>query len=228
MSGGSRPGIGKPDDCKWVRRVLVVEDHRLLGGLIAEALGHRGYDVAVAESVEQAQELVEEFDPDAALLDIDLGQGPSGLDLARALRHTHPEIAVTFLTRVNDVRAFAGGAALPPHTSFLRKEALQDVDQLVAALESSFDDSVPAWRQDLEHSNALTTLTAPQREAVSLAALGYTNAAIAQMRLTSERAVEMLLSSAATRLGLPPDEKLNPRIALVTEYARLAGLGNGQ
>jgi DNA-binding response OmpR family regulator len=78
-------------------RVLVVEDEAFIRLLVAETLTSQGFDVRVASSAVEARGVVAEFDPTVAVLDIELGQGPTGLDLANALRLTAPEIAFVFL-----------------------------------------------------------------------------------------------------------------------------------
>jgi DNA-binding response OmpR family regulator len=76
------------------RRVLVVEDETLMSSLLADVLTTAGFEAEVAANVLQARQSVKEFDPDVALLDISLGEGPSGLDLAHVLHAQRPDIAL--------------------------------------------------------------------------------------------------------------------------------------
>ena len=61
------------------RRLLLVEDDHLTSALLEDLLVGRGFEVRVASSAVQAREALDEFDPDAALLDILLGDGPNGV-----------------------------------------------------------------------------------------------------------------------------------------------------
>ena len=67
----------------FTRRVLVVEDDHFVGSLLAEALRGQGFEVEHAVSAVDAKNLLKNFDPDAALIDVGLGSGPSGIDFAR-------------------------------------------------------------------------------------------------------------------------------------------------
>ena len=61
--------------------MLVVEDDDLLATLLKDVLQKSGFEVEIASNAADAIQLVENFDPDGALLDIHLGAGPSGLSL---------------------------------------------------------------------------------------------------------------------------------------------------
>ena len=69
------------------RRVLIVEDEGFTSGLLCAALKGAGFDVHAASSAAEARRAVADFDPDAALIDLNLGSGPNGVDLAHIL-HT--------------------------------------------------------------------------------------------------------------------------------------------
>ncbi|MFM7598778.1 MAG: response regulator [Actinomycetota bacterium] len=69
----------------WVRRILVVEDEPFVRGLVGETLRGAGFEVRTAGTATEAMEQVEDFDPDGAVLDIDLGDGPNGVDVSDAL-----------------------------------------------------------------------------------------------------------------------------------------------
>ncbi len=70
---------------KVERKILVVEDESLLRNLIANLLESEGFLVQSAGSAVEAKRVAKLFDPDLALLDIELGDGPNGLDLAESL-----------------------------------------------------------------------------------------------------------------------------------------------
>lgn len=73
--------------------MLIVEDEPLMGSLLADALMAHKFEVQIAANVKEAREAVSSFDPDGILLDISLGDGPSGLDLAHVLAAQRPDIA---------------------------------------------------------------------------------------------------------------------------------------
>ena len=208
---------------KWQRRVLVVEDSGLLASLIAQALTEAEFEVATARNVQEASELVASFDPDAALLDIDLGPGPTGLDLADRLHNTHPGIAVIILTQFADAMVAGSDTPLPRDCLYLNKGSIADTMELVAAVEAGLAGKCGRWAPPAEQPPPLETLTPAQRQVVVAAARGLTNRAIARERGTSERAVELLLREAALRLGVVAHPDVNARVALVNRYLKVAG-----
>ncbi|HVF33143.1 MAG TPA: response regulator transcription factor [Acidimicrobiales bacterium] len=78
-------------------RILVVEDDQSLRGLLVAALQREGWDVRAVADAHAGEEEVQQFAPDVAILDIELGAGPDGLALARRIR-AHSDVPFVFLT----------------------------------------------------------------------------------------------------------------------------------
>ncbi|WP_265520733.1 response regulator [Oerskovia flava] len=81
------------------RRVLVVDDHRILTDLIAAALDAEDdlECVGVADDRERALALAATLHPDTVVLDVQL-PGDDGLEVLRALREADPDVRVVMLT----------------------------------------------------------------------------------------------------------------------------------
>ena len=206
----------------WRRRVVVVEDEAIVATLIAELLSRHSFDVQVAHSAAEARNVVASFDPDAALIDIHLGSGPSGLHLGHVLRQAHPEMGIVFLSRFTDP-AVAGlrEVDIPEGCGFIAKEQVTDARVLLEALDSALrGEVVIEGRSD----SRLSQLTPTQNEILRLAATGMTNAAIAKHRSTSERTVEMRLKSVYAALGIAVTADVNPRVEAVRQYIEAAGV----
>lgn len=208
----------------FTRRVVVVEDEPLLASLMASALRDAGFDVRHCLNAQDARQMVQDFDPDAVLTDVYLGERPTGLYLAHVLRRLHPEIGILVLSRHSDV--FVGGREifeLPAGARFLPKHELSDTATLVAAVHAVLrgDKQLPAEARQL---SPLWELTPTQRSVLRAAAAGLTNAAIAQARGTTERSVERLLQAIYTALGIAVDGVLNPRVEAIRIYIAVAGV----
>jgi CheY-like chemotaxis protein len=67
-------------------RVLVVDDNRDVGDVFQQLLELQHHEAVVAYDGEEAVRLASEFVPDVVLCDIELGEGMTGYDVARALR----------------------------------------------------------------------------------------------------------------------------------------------
>jgi len=79
------------------KKVLVVDDERLIRWTLGEALRDWGYEPLEAENVSGAFEIIENELPAVTLLDINLPDG-SGLDLLRRTKQNHPESVVIMIT----------------------------------------------------------------------------------------------------------------------------------
>jgi DNA-binding response OmpR family regulator len=66
-------------------RILVVEDERHIARLLDHVLRKEGYELLVAHSAEKALAEIDQFKPDALVLDLVL-PGMSGLDFLRTIR----------------------------------------------------------------------------------------------------------------------------------------------
>ena len=93
------------------RRALVVDDEKMVAALVCDMLSTAGFEVELAHTAGDASEAFEAFDPDVAILDISLGPGPSGLDVAYMASESYPGVALLLLTRYPDLRRIARGAA---------------------------------------------------------------------------------------------------------------------
>lgn len=80
--------------------VLLVEDDPVIGENTAEQLADEGFEVARASNARQAERALAARGGafDAVLLDVNLGVGPSGYDVARALRAKWADLPIVFTT----------------------------------------------------------------------------------------------------------------------------------
>ncbi len=83
-------------------RILIVEDEPLIAEDIAGYLIEYGFDVVgIAGNAETARRMLAENRPHAALLDINLGEGPDGIVVAEDIRDKY-RIPFVFLTSFAD------------------------------------------------------------------------------------------------------------------------------
>ncbi|HSW39241.1 MAG TPA: response regulator, partial [Acidobacteriota bacterium] len=80
--------------------ILVVDDDFDLREQIAVILSAAGYDVAAAEGVAEAEELLLKIKPDLAVLDLMLEEKDSGFVLSHRIKKLYPETPVILLTAV--------------------------------------------------------------------------------------------------------------------------------
>ena len=74
-------------------KVLIVDDEKNICESLAAIFTSRGYASKVALSAERAVEIIAEWQPDLAILDVGLPK-MNGIDLAIALKNGHPSCRV--------------------------------------------------------------------------------------------------------------------------------------
>jgi DNA-binding NtrC family response regulator len=96
-------------------RVFLVDDDELIISMLARALRKDGYETQLLHSSENAVEKISAWQPHILLLDVDLGLGPSGLDLLETLVEGGVEFPIVMLTADDSaesaIRAMKAGAA---------------------------------------------------------------------------------------------------------------------
>src|SRR3569623_3142968 len=81
------------------RRILVVDDDRSICELVCEMLSLHGYELeCVASDHEAHRRLTSDDTFDAVILDVNLGPGVTGFDLARYARSLRPDFPVIYIS----------------------------------------------------------------------------------------------------------------------------------
>src|SRR5262245_12874454 len=85
-------------------RILVVDDEPQIRRILSVLLSDNGFEVAEAESGEEALAVAEKFRPDVALLDINM-PGMDGLAVLRALFKIHNKLDCIMMTAYGTIRS---------------------------------------------------------------------------------------------------------------------------
>lgn len=209
----------------YSRHVVLVEDDALLRTLLAEYLENAGFLVTTAGTAADARRALRSVDPDAAVLDIDLGPGPTGLDIGEALLAEGNDIAVVYLTSITDVRVL-GGSKDKAHrrAAYLQKSEITDGHVLVDALDAVlYERGIENFRHD-EKNSTIAELSATQIQVLRMIALGKTNKQIAQERGRSLPATEAVIARAMNVLGIDPALEQNSRVIATQKFLTESGL----
>lgn len=211
------------------RKVLVVEDDALLRSLIVSKLEADGFVVEATDSAATARKIADDFDPDVALLDIELGNGPTGIDLALILRKSQPEIALVFLTHIPEPRVVGiDNRKIPKNAAYLAKDRITDPTMLSDAIDAALRGKAGRDFRDDKRDYPLAELSRSQLAVLQMVALGMSNTQIAKERDTTVRAVENLVKRAFEAAGIDTEAGGNPRVNAAREYIRIAGLPHGK
>jgi len=209
---------------------MVVEDDAFTRSMIVSTLQLQGIDVviecALAAQAIRSSNLLK---PSLALLDLDLGAGPSGIDLALALRRSHPTIGIVMLTTFEDPRLHSPGLPnLPSGSVYLVKKEISNIDVLFNAIKKTIIESGSLPK---EIANNLTKpvfskLSDSQIETLRLVAKGLSNSEIAKNRGINEKSVEQTISRIAKLLEIQSMPESNQRVQISRYYFKLTGVRN--
>jgi DNA-binding NtrC family response regulator len=84
------------DQCED-RRVLIVDDEETISKTLTTIFTDHSYQVRAVRSAEEAIDVLAEWEPDLALLDVNLPK-MNGVELAVALKTSHPNCRVLLLS----------------------------------------------------------------------------------------------------------------------------------
>ena len=208
--------------------VLVVEDEILTRTLISSLLTNAGFRVVgTATSAATAMAAFRLYRPQVVLMDIDLGAGPTGLDVAQALRKVSPRVGLVFITSFSDVRTIAPNLPdMPPASLFMHKSDITEMAQLIEVIRHAYEvvqsgtDTVK-----LTATRIGEPFTDLQLELMRLISLGKSNSAIAEARVTTVKSTENAISRLAKKLNIPSDDLNNQRVLIAREFFRMSGGG---
>jgi len=206
-------------------RILIVEDDAFSRVALSDALKHQGLMViGSADSAREALELQKKFAPQVALCDLDLGVGPTGLDVAHALRKENPQIGIIMLTSFRDPRL--ANPELPPlplGAILLNKRELRTMSTIVMQIVASATNPTKKRSGNWSKTGSFQSLSDTQIEIMLAVAEGTSTGEIARQRGVSEQAIEKTIQRICKNLDIEIGSDKHQRVQLVRAYFFGAG-----
>jgi DNA-binding NarL/FixJ family response regulator len=190
-------------------RVLLADDHAVVRAGIRQFLEHAGdiEVVAEADDGETAQALIQETQPDIAVLDIQMPKA-SGIEVTRWIRANKRQVGVLILTAFDDdpyvlavLQAGANGYVLKTASPNEIIQAVRDVYAGKSALDPEITQKVMAQIVGHKEALAVEELTDRELEVLALVGRGFTNKAIGVQLGISDRTVQGHLARIFTKLN---------------------------
>lgn len=208
-------------------RLLIVEDNNLTRVSLAATCQLHGIEVvAEAPSAQIAMNLVtqnKKLNPNVALLDLDLGDGPTGIDLAWGLRRFNPSIGLVVLTSYSDPRLTGRKLPeIPDFTEYLIKSEINNSEMLIAALWKS---TIQNKEEKISASNT-NNLSDSEIALLRLVWEGHSNSEIAKLKTITPKSVETAISRLSKKIDIAYSNSINQRILLAKFYQELTGKVN--
>lgn len=202
---------------------VVADDDRLTALSLADSLSRHGIvALAVVHTAGDAIAKAEELKPDVLVVDLDFGPGPTGLDVATAVRKTLPKIGIALVTAYEDPRLLAPNLpATPVGAVYVVKHRVDNPKQVADAARDSFRYSQAQGRAPKPQHRI--QLTDSQVELLRLISMGLSNQAISHELFITPAAVEKAITRLATKLEVDRSQEANLRVGLTHRYLDYVG-----
>lgn len=206
-------------------RVLIVDDDGFTRSLLVATVAGLGH-VVVGDCANgsDAMKAAEVEPPDVALLDLDLGSGPTGADVGHGLRRRLPSLGIVILTSYEEPRLMGSRLRIPDGAIYLVKQAIsepREIDRAIRMAREPRTHTPASGSRDF--TSAVRGLGDGQVEIMRLVAAGLTNAEIGRRRHMSEHAVGKAVARLVKQLGLEHGDGDNPRVLITQAYFAMTG-----
>jgi len=210
-------------------RVVIADDSTLFREGMARILIESGFNViGQAGAVPELLRLIDELEPDVAIVDIRMPptHTDEGLVAAGNIRSSHPRVGVLvlshFIETSHATRLLAGN---PAGVGYLLKDRVGDLAEFSASVRrvgnggSAIDPLVVSRLLGRSRSNSLLDELSPrEREVLALIAEGCTNTAISQRMSLSPKTVETHVRNIFGKLDLPTTPADHRRVLAVLAF----------
>ncbi len=206
--------------------VLVVEDENFSRTILSESLVAGGLRVVgSASNAQAAMKLFQLHHPDVVTLDLDLGDGPTGIDIAYAMREKDSSVGIVILSSLPDPRLLRPNLRpVPPHVIYQQKSKVDTPEALMRSIHEAIQAIANPGDKKASRNNGAqhqTPFTDTQIELMRLIALGLSNTEISKRRFTTVKSTENSIARLAKILHLEQDETINQRVQIARTYFRL-------
>lgn len=208
-------------------RLILVEDDPFTRATLGDALALHGFDVrARVGTAFDAIEAQRIHDPQVALLDLDLGVGASGIDVAIVLREKNPKIGIVFLTTYKDPRLINSNIPnLPEGSIFLNKLEVNSTAKIAVQISLAIVKPLVKRTMPWIRGGPLSSLSSVQIEILKDIAAGLSTAEIARTRGVTEQAIDKSIGRISKNLSIPKSADSNLRVQIVRAYFENKGQG---
>lgn len=188
-------GNGRP-------KILLADDHHIILDALRSMMSG-DFDVVAVDNSQAFIEAVNKFQPDAAILDVNM-PGGDGFSTAREVLERNPKLPIVFLSMYEEPR-YVYRAAQVGAKAYLSKVA--PAQELISAIHAVLDGEVllpplTSLEETTISQPAKGELTARQREVLRLIALGSSAKDIANQLNISVRTAEFHRAAIMQRLAL--------------------------
>jgi len=209
-------------------KIAIVEDSDFISKYLEKIFSTNGFEVLfISQDYQSTLQNPKLSELQLILIDIDLGRGPNGIDLAEYILLTFPKMFVIFLSSYTNIDLLDIKPTIKSRAIFLSKDLLRDEDKFKDLIRISFSNGISI--PDLEDSylSGLTkrylNLNRTDYEYLFYIYERHSNSFIAKKRSVSVKGVEKAIAKTAKKLGVSEDPDQNMRIRLAKIFLDIKG-----
>lgn len=200
---------------EFERVAVVCDDEHSFAVLVGYVVEHLGYTVYTCATATDAIELAEANDADLVVIDLDLGPGPTGIDVLMRIKEQAPWTAGVVLTGHRSPKLVRRD--LPssvPGVAYLVKTDLESARELTSAIQAA----VAGNPTRMPAAGDVPRLTNTQADLLRMINSGLSNEEIAKQRGRTLRSVQRMVSRLYQTLGIEDGPELNARVIASQMY----------
>ena len=207
-------------------RVVIIEDEPLFRQLLKAQLSSDPEIEVVGEgaSGEEAIELAEALTPEVMLMDIEMGDGITGIQAGHTIKSRRPTMGIVLLSNHKSKQFIVNSGGW----SYLLKRNVRDIETVARAVKGAAWGMIvidPQLTDALKprSDSALSQLEARDVKILELIAQGFTDKAISEELVIDVKTVQQRFKGIADSLGVERGPNVDPRVAAVRAYLEQTG-----
>lgn len=188
-------------------RLVLCDDHELLGQALAVALEARGHQVlAVTKTPAAGVAAVAALRPDICLLDLRFPENGNGLDAARAIGRQYPQTKVLVLSGVADPQAVYEAAQVGVAGYIAKDQSVGEISRALEMIASGMAVFSPGPQSrgsaERRRREALDALTPREKEVLTRMVAGESTVRIATAMGVTTGTVRIYVGNVLAKLGV--------------------------
>ena len=209
-------------------KIAIVEDSYFISKYLEKIFSTSGFEVLfISQDYQSTLQNPKLSELQSILIDIDLGRGPNGIDLAEYILLTFPKMCVIFLSSYTNIDLLDIKATIKSRAIFLSKDLLRDEKKFKDLIRISFSNGISIPDLADSYLSGLTkrylNLNRTDYEYLFYIYEGHSNRSIAKKRSVSVKGVEKAIAKTAKKLGVSEDPDQNMRIRLAKIFLDIKG-----
>jgi DNA-binding NarL/FixJ family response regulator len=180
------------------KRILLLEDEIIVALDLQEILDAAGYQTMVAHNHKDAIEVVKKFKPHLVICDINLGNGPNGIEFTIDAKNILPKLEIIYVTAFSDQKMVESADLTNPFNYIVKP---WNEEQIKVSVNMAFKYLMDKMKKD----SMIDCLSLSEYKILDLIAKQKKSKEIADILFIAEKTVRNHRYNIIKKLNLPND-----------------------